>query len=555
MSLPELLPTEIMVSILVQLSVRDIIALTRSSVTLSGYGWNWTMWSIKAEEAFQFPRKLFHATDSPNPRWRYREVRYYYQHPNRALLRAAKTNNFELLNWAMTAGASLLELAVRRAAVKGHLDMITLIYPLMLPLGNRWINWKSPHNPLSQAALGGHRDVFTYLLDIKGAMDYCNLILAINNAAWGGHQPLLEFLQTLRPIHRFHGVYSHELHVSMNCDFYTPKSLFSSALIRAASRGHLHVVKYILSHGVDQFNRTHVSRALHQAIDNGHGDVARYLLSIGASGLGRALTRATRHDRHDLIRDIIPRLVARTDFLIHVDRAFVEACQQGHINSVMELWSYGASTRVLGSGIREAIKWGHVEVLRTLIEQDDRQLITPEDLNSALSGAAYAGNLECVKLLIDYGANRLDLALSVSLVMHQFDVARFIIHWGHTKNVWSSDNLNGILDLVASTGSLELLQEVISYGSLDINAAATRALQSGHWEVLSYLIELGESETPLECERRSFLESLERSLFDILVQFNWYNSAGYYVLIDRYEKAVSIYQQIQAKLAVKTTLS
>ena len=141
----------------------------------------------------------------------------------------------------------------------------------------------------------------------------------------------------------------------------------------AAANGHLKVIKYLVSQGVDANNNW----ALQIAAQNGHFDVVKYLIEKGANVVG-----------------------------VNAYNALQLAAISGHLKIVKYLVHHGVDTNVVDAMKDYALRWaarnGYLNVVKYLIEKGAN--IHAED-DYALRLAAEFRHLNVVEYLIEQGAN------------------------------------------------------------------------------------------------------------------------------------------------------
>lgn len=155
------LPPEVLLTILQDLSARDITSVCQSSQYLNSFCYDWSIWEKKAFEDFYFPRDLFKQTNLRFPLQRYQQVRAYSYHPEQFLVSAVRSGQMELFDWLLRSGAAsnakALVTALDAAAATGNSQAVKrLLEYLDLP----------PSEPEEEAELD------LYYADVEGWLEW-----------------------------------------------------------------------------------------------------------------------------------------------------------------------------------------------------------------------------------------------------------------------------------------------------------------------------------------------------------------------------------------------
>lgn len=134
----------------------------------------------------------------------------------------------------------------------------------------------------------------------------------------------------------------------------------------ACTRGHLNIVKYLVSKGLDITTRYNI--CLTNACANGHLEVVKYLLT------------------------------QVNDLHLFADRAIIQACRNGHLNIVKFLMSLGS--RDCGKAVFVAATNGQFEVFKylTSISEDARVEIRKKS-NNIIAVASARGHTKVVNYI------------------------------------------------------------------------------------------------------------------------------------------------------------
>lgn len=173
-----------------------------------------------------------------------------------------------------------------------------------------------------------------------------------------------------------------------------------TALMSAASRGELEIVRYLVEHGADVNAWSQGQNALADAARNGRTEVYEFLLplageetrELAAGEIDGGLERAERE------RQLHPRL-----------EDLVDALLEGDVARVGALLDEVPSDAVDEDGVAPILypaRLGRADLLERLIawgaDVDHRP---PEGGDSPLSAAVTGGHVECTRLLLEAGAN------------------------------------------------------------------------------------------------------------------------------------------------------
>ena len=410
----------------------------------------------------------------------------------KALILAASNGHINVVNYFLGKGVNLSLknnngwTALMAASSNGHLDVVKI-------LTEKGADFSIKNNngltALMLAAENGHYDVVTFLLkkgadfSIKNNNDSTAFILAAEN----GHYDVVTFLFG-EMIHLLaedkDGWTLSEYDVAINYvdamrNLCKNKEILS-ALIAAASNGHIEVVNFLSVMGMNLSIKNKAGwTALMAASSNGHVDVIKRLIRKGA------------------------------DFSIKNNygwTALMAAANNGHIDVVKLLLEKGADVSVKSNdgwtALMAASSNGHADVVKILIEKEADCAIKNHYGWTALMLAANYGHNEIVKLLLEKGADVLVksndgwTALLVAVSNGHFDVVKLLIE----KGVGLSDknNLNfSTLMAAASNGHIEIVKFLLKKGA-DLSEkdsygwnALMYSASNGHKDIVQLLIEQG----------------------------------------------------------------
>ncbi|EFA82163.1 hypothetical protein PPL_04583 [Heterostelium album PN500] len=219
---------------------------------------------------------------------------------------------------------------------------------------------------MEAASKGGHLDLLIWLAkdresDVKSNGNSLSIA-----AATKGHLRILEWLHSI-------GV----------------NKCSSSALYGAAMEGHLEVIKWLFDNDALS-NQPKISNAVSQALWNEHNHIADWLLAnkkldIISSGLLESLAKDGKLEQ-------LKRLVG-VDYFTLTAKALNQAAMNGNINTVKWLNEVMVCP-ISASAIDRAAKNGHLNVIEYLVKSGKDKCTS-----LALTDAAHNGHFETVKFL------------------------------------------------------------------------------------------------------------------------------------------------------------
>ncbi|KAM4524850.1 ankyrin repeat and SOCS box protein 3 isoform 2-T2 [Odontesthes bonariensis] len=264
-------------------------------------------------------------------------------------------------------------------------------------------------NALHEAAAAGSRECVLEILSAvgagcsRGSRAYVNSLThegesACYLAAQRGHLAVVRFL----------------LKAQANINQLTND--LSCPLFAAVDSGHTDVVKLLVGKGAE-VNRTHTASCwtcLHQAVYKGHGEIVHILVDVcSLEALDdhkiSPLFVAAQYGRRDCLEILVNAGASVNTQAADLATPLLIASQEGHQACVDLLLDHGADPNMACSHewpqlpIHAAAQFGHISVLRRLIDATDRTCDRSEGMVSPLYVAVHSDQTRSTELLLKEG--------------------------------------------------------------------------------------------------------------------------------------------------------
>ncbi|KAJ7992572.1 hypothetical protein DPEC_G00280080 [Dallia pectoralis] len=270
--------------------------------------------------------------------------------------------------------------------------------------------------PLGYAAAAGHLSIVQELCARKAKVDHLdkNSQCALVHAALRGHLEVVKFL-----------VQSDWNPDDQNQGAFSKSHAVQQALIAAASMGYTEIVSYLLDlpekdeedeerAQINNFDTLWGETALSAAAGRGKLEVCRLLLEQGA-GVGQPNRRgivplfSAVRQGHWQIVDLLLNHGADVNMADKQGRTpLMMASSEGHLGTADFLLAQGASLALMDKEGLTALSWaclkGHLPLVRCLVEKGATTAHADKSGRTPLDLAAFYGDSEVVQFLVDHGA-------------------------------------------------------------------------------------------------------------------------------------------------------
>eukprot|EP00977_Amphora_coffeiformis_P016740 scaffold5278_cov128-Amphora_coffeaeformis.AAC.6 len=259
-----------------------------------------------------------------------------------------------------------------------------------------------------------------------------------------------------------------------------------TALVPAASAGHLDICKYLVGEGIDvnAADKDGIT-ALMEASIMGHVKVVEYLIEAGATydqtaeSDITALWLAAGEGRVDVMKVLLEKGADASNARSDGITALMTASVGGHADAIQLLLEHGADAKATDkdglTAIMNAAEKGSVACLKLLVDKvndkDHLDLKATAGFNALIVAAAH-GNLEAVEYLMQAGASVKELAdnsgvtpLMYAAANKHMDVVKLLLDKGGVDIDAKHDNGGTALLEAATAGAIEALKFLMEHGA------------------------------------------------------------------------------------------
>ncbi|KAJ3031707.1 hypothetical protein HDV00_008208 [Rhizophlyctis rosea] len=334
--------------------------------------------------------------------------------------------------------------ALPHATQHGQADVVALLLEHMGGLVET-----TTDTGLRAASSAGHFHVVKAL--IEAGVGVAEKELAFREAAGAGHGKIVKWLLESGEI---------------------DEEVKEMALQDAAEAEHVEIVKVITK---DVVSDETISSVLTTAATTGQVDIVTALLEATTNTdiKGVALQTAVAANQSKVVDAILTNResVNQTDG----DEALFTAAGNNNLYIAERLVEAGTSPRAQGMALEHAAAWGHYEICRMLllslvkltVIDGGRDIVGQEDRDLALRYAAYNGHKDVIKLLCEFGAKSLGVALRDAAERGDAGVAGTLLN--------TDDGLVWYISMLEQETALGI------------------AVRNGHWNVAKVIVDAGVS--------------------------------------------------------------
>lgn len=321
-----------------------------------------------------------------------------------AICNAAANGHLSIVKYLLSLDKSkaryYLSHALKEAAAAGHLNIVKYFVYLGVQM------FTEHKEPFIRAAANGHFHVVKYFVNIFMNTDVTvadvgqNILISV---ASNGHLDMIKYLRSLgvdeRAVKnkclRSAALYGHidtvKYFVSLGAD------VRFGDIVHAAAKGHLKVLKYLMSFKPDADT---IYQAILASAKNGHLEVVQYLISLANTTIYYdVFDHACASGHLKLVKYVVSLVVDLT--ATTVNEGFIHACAKGHIKIMKYLVSLGADiTANNNSAFARAAEYGHIHVLKYL-KSMGACIPNRYRLNSIIYKSVSNYHYQTVKYLID----------------------------------------------------------------------------------------------------------------------------------------------------------
>ena len=288
-----------------------------------------------------------------------------------------------------------------------------------------------------------------------------------------------------------------------------------SHLMQAAADGNLKMVKALLAHGA-KVNLAGIDglTALGTAVLYSHLDITEYLLSKGANVNIRSrkgvtpLMRAAHNGNLQIAKVLLDHGAKVNLSDIYGFTALSYSVGKGHLNMAKYLLYKGANAKLVPkkrqmTPLMQAAYNGNLQIIKVLLNNGAKVNLTDNGI-TALNFAIVNGHFNIVKYLLSKGANvnlkikKGTTSLMLAVEKENFAIVNLLIKNNADINSTNKEGITALM-FAALKGYLPTVKALVMHGA-DVNAigkdnitALFFARAENHWEIANYLLAHGAS--------------------------------------------------------------
>ncbi len=287
----------------------------------------------------------------------------------------------------------------------------------------------------------------------------------------------------------------------------------NTALIFAAEKGHIEIVRLLLEHNADKNHpNTNGSTAINYAAGNGHLEIVKLLLKHDArtnhpnKDGNTALIYAAKNDHLEIAKLLLEHGADKNHLNKDENTALNCAAADGNLEMAKLLLKHNAHTnhpnKEGNTPLIFAATNGHPQIVKLLLEHGADKNHPNKDGNTPLTCAATNGHLEIVKLLLEHGADKYHPnkegkpPLTCAAEKGHLEISTLLLEHDADKNYQNKDE-NIAITFAAAKGRLEIVKLLLKHGAdknhpnKEGNTPLILAAENGHLEVVKLLLKRG----------------------------------------------------------------
>ncbi|XP_061190501.1 uncharacterized protein LOC133198422 [Saccostrea echinata] len=380
---------------------------------------------------------------------------------------------------------------------------------------------------LHDAAWGGNVDVFQFLIEkgldfksttnegktvlhlscMNGELEMCKYLVnkhselieisdndgrtVLHDAAWGGNVDAFQFL------------------IEKGLDFQSTTNKGKTVLHQSCMNGKLEMCKYLVNKHSEliEISDDDEETALHDAALGGNVDVFKLLIEKGldfksTTNKGKTvLHQSCMNGKLEMCKYLVNKHSELIEISDDVGRTVLHGAAWGGNVNVFKLLiekglDFKSTTNKGKTVLHQSCMNGKLEMCKYLVNKHSELIeISDDDEETALHDAAWGGNVDVFKLLIEKGldfkstTNKGKTVLHLSCMNGKLAMSMFLLsHCPHFLNMKNIDNENALPD-AAWGGDVDLFKFLIEKG-LDINSSSRYGKSMLHWSCRNGKLEM-----------------------------------------------------------------